>query len=156
MSAQLELAIESALVTTRPLLLVGATGNARRQTGEDIARRLGYRYYEFYCTERTTSQDLIYTLDQTRRLADAQLGRIAEWSTYIEPGVLWWALDAESARRRGAPPDQTPGLLAIDPNSSNNIMRNAEGPAVVAIHNLDRLEPEAIEPLFFRNGDFLK
>jgi hypothetical protein len=145
MSAQLKLAVDSALVTARPLLLVGATGKARRQVGEDIARRLRYRYYEFYCTERTTSQDLIYTIDQTRRLADAQMGRIAEWSTYIEPGVLWWALDAESARRRGAPPDQRSGLPAIDPGRS--IIPDPEA-AVVAIHNLDRLEPFVIEQLF--------
>ncbi len=146
MSAQLKLAIDSALVTARPLLLVGATSKDRREIGEDIARRLERRYYEFYCTERTTSQDFIYTFDQTRRLADAQAMRIITDSSYIEPGVLWWAFDAESARRRGTlADDQKPELLATDPSTAGQ--DSTEG-AVVAIHNLDRLEPFLIETLF--------
>ena len=69
-----------------------------------------------------------------------------ELSTYIEPGVLWWALDAESAGRRGAPSGQMPEQPAIEPNSDTNVTR---GPlAVVAIHNLDRLGPLEIEDLF--------
>src|SRR5262249_17740218 len=53
-SSQFKLAVDSAFVTARPLLLVGATGQARRGIGRDIALRGGYRYYEFYCTEQTT------------------------------------------------------------------------------------------------------
>jgi hypothetical protein len=147
MSAQLMLAADSALATGRPLLLVGATDKARRQVGDDIARRTNWRYYEIYCTERTTIQDFIYTFDQTRRLHDAQMmDRLLEESTYIEPGVLWWAFDAVSARSRGAPLDQVPERPATDPNSVTNAVRGRR--AVVAIHNLNRLGALEIEDLF--------
>ena len=38
------------------------------------------------------------------------------------------------------------------------VLKAANRPAnlLIVVDNLDRLEPEAIEPLFFRNGDFLK
>jgi hypothetical protein len=144
-STQLRLAVDSALVTVRPLLLVGATGKVRREIGRDIAYRLGWRYYEYNCTERTTSQDLVYAFDQTRRLADAQVRGVIESSNYVEPGVLWWAFDADSARRRGASPEQMPTLAANDPSS---VSQDPQGRAVVAIHGLDRLEQFVTEQLF--------
>jgi hypothetical protein len=157
-SAQLELAVDSALVTVRPLLLVGATGKVRREIGRNIAVQLGWRYYEHNCTERTTSQDLLYSFDQTRRLADAQFSAPRgefESSNYVEPGVLWWAFDVESARRRGASSEQMPAVAANEPNTSFNEKRGRE--AVVAIHGLDRLEPFVTEQLFvlFDNRSFV-
>lgn len=155
MSAQLKLAVDCALVTARPLLLVGATGKVRREIGRNIAYRLNWRYYEHNCTERTTSQDLLYAFDQTRRLADAQVGpgRL-EPSNYVEPGILWWAFDAETARRRGASPEQEPALEASDPSRFSH---DRQERAVVAIHGLDRLEPFVTEQLFvlFDNQSFV-
>src|SRR5262249_137342 len=52
---------------------------------------------------------------------------------------------AESARRRGAPTDKLPNLLAHDPGGGGQAPR---GQAVVAIYNLDRMEPLVIEQLF--------
>jgi hypothetical protein len=43
-------------------------------------------------------------------------------------------------------------------DDARRALREAGRPAnlLIVVDNLDRLEPEAIEPLFFRNGDFLK
>jgi KAP family P-loop domain len=43
-------------------------------------------------------------------------------------------------------------------DDARRILKAANKPAnmLIVVDNLDRLEPEAIEPLFFRNGDFLK
>ena len=43
-------------------------------------------------------------------------------------------------------------------DDARRVLKLANRPAnlLIVVDNLDRLEPEAIEPLFFRNGDFLK
>jgi hypothetical protein len=43
-------------------------------------------------------------------------------------------------------------------DDARRVLKDANRPAnlLIVVDNLDRLEPEAIEPLFFRNGDFLK
>ncbi len=43
-------------------------------------------------------------------------------------------------------------------DDARRVLKEAGRPSnlLVVVDNLDRLEPEAIEPLFFRNGDFLK
>src|SRR5438045_997194 len=43
-------------------------------------------------------------------------------------------------------------------DDARRVLKEAARPAnlLIVVDNLDRLEPEAIEPRFFRNGDFLK
>jgi MoxR-like ATPase len=65
-------------------------------------------------------QDLLWALDHTARLADAQLSqaeKVRDLMHYIGPGALWWALDWRSAtdqsrhcRHNFNPPDD------LDPN----------------------------------------
>ena len=72
-----------------------------------LARNLGWRYYEHVVSSRTTAQDLLWSFDSMRRLADASApGRASgpdglDNAGYTEPGVMWWALDRKSALRRG-------------------------------------------------------
>ena len=60
-------------------------------------------------TSRTQSQDLLWTFDSVRRLADAEVrqpGAVLNDHDYVEPGVIWWAFARDSAVRRGAPDGQ--------------------------------------------------
>lgn len=94
--------VNVALATERLLVVVGSDGSERDALAYSIARNLGWSVYSFEYSAATTPKDLLYSVDETRRLADAQAGQLKETSTYLEPGVLWWAFDPESARRRGA------------------------------------------------------
>src|SRR5271165_3113469 len=91
-------AIQSALSTQRPLLVVGPPGSGKSSMGLDVANTLGWRYYEFVISSRTEPGDLCYRFDATRRLFDAQMAEDSiDVSRYVEPGVLWWAFDRKSA-----------------------------------------------------------
>src|SRR5262245_47062783 len=68
----LKLSIHIALVTGRPLLLLGKPGTGKSSLAPWVARNLGWRYYEHVVTARTSAQDLLYSFDSVRRLADAQ------------------------------------------------------------------------------------
>ena len=58
---------------------------------------------EHVVTSRTEARDFLYRFDGIRRLNDAQTAeRLNPLQAYIEPGVLWWAFNRESAIERGA------------------------------------------------------
>src|SRR6476661_3688380 len=103
---RLKLAVDVALATGRPLLIEGEPGSGKSSLAAFAARNMDWRYYEHVVSSRTRASDLLWRFDTVRRLADAQAraGGGAELNdyNYIEPGVLWWAFDRESATRRGA------------------------------------------------------
>ena len=106
-----DLAVRVALATGRPLLLRGDPGSGKSSLAANVALERGWRYYEQVVTSRTQAQDLLWTFDSIRRLADAQMPRNRRDSRssdlndyqYVEPGVLWWSFAPRSAYRRGAP-----------------------------------------------------
>ncbi|KQP26500.1 MoxR family ATPase [Methylobacterium sp. Leaf100] len=142
---QVVLAVNVALATGRPLLVFGPPGSGKSSLAANIARSLGWRYYETTVTSRTQAQDLLWHYDAIRRLADAhrqgsaaspQGGSEADLHRYIEPGIFWWAFDPDSARRRGWADQQCPFPTALDP-------ANAGGAAaVVLIDEIDKADPD--------------
>src|SRR6185436_16951353 len=96
------------LVTRRPLLLGGDPGVGKSTFARWVAANAGWRFYKHVVTSHSRPSELLYRWDAVRRLADAQAGgsereRIHRSPRlYVEPGPLWWALDPESAKRRGA------------------------------------------------------
>ncbi len=135
--SDIQLAVNVALITGRPLLIEGPSGCGKSTLAFNAALSLGRKYYEFVVTNRSESQDLLWSIDNIRRLNDANVNRLQSDQAYVEPGVLWWALDAASAAQRG-----TYGVLpmeqcASDPN------RGAEGPgSVILIDEIDKADPD--------------
>jgi MoxR-like ATPase len=139
-------AVRVALATDRPLLLRGSAGSGKSSLAPFMARVLGRRFYAVTVTARTQARDLMWQFDALRRLSDAQIRRpdergpakVDRLEHYIEPGVLWWAFDPETARRRGASRGAGPAVTdARDPG---------EGPpgadTVVLIDEIDKADPD--------------
>jgi MoxR-like ATPase len=140
MSGKLELGVKVALATGRPLLLRGDPGSGKSSLAAYIARERGWRYYEQVVTARSHAQDLLWTFDSIRRLADAQLRRDLNDHEYVEPGVLWWAFARDSAFRRGAAMEAKV-RPATEPYAEINGSRSADH-AVVLIDEIDKADPD--------------
>src|SRR5262249_30183516 len=92
------LAVHVALATGRPLLIAGEPGTGKSSLARDVARRLNWRFYSKTISSRTQARDLLWSFDTIRRLSDAQVRKgVKHPSAYVEPGVLWWAFDRDSA-----------------------------------------------------------
>ena len=148
------MAVRVALVTGRPLLLYGWPGSGKSSVAAYLARNLGWSYYEYVVTARTEAQDLLWRFDLVRRLGDAQIrdGAQIRDVDYVEPGVLWWALNPESARRRGATRNEAPPRIpAIDHCHDLNKDRDPEC-AVVLLDELDKADPDVPSSLLVPLG----
>lgn len=145
MPSDVDLAVEVALATGRPLLLRGEPGSGKSSLAAYVAAHRQprpWRYYEHVVTSRTQARDLLWTFDSVRRLADAQTsghrGEATSDSEYVEPGVLWWAFSPESAKERGVEQARS---QAIEPNAAVNAGRSPDH-AVVLIDEIDKAEPD--------------
>ncbi|MGO9972570.1 MAG: AAA family ATPase [Solirubrobacteraceae bacterium] len=145
----LRLSVEIALATGRPLLVRGEPGSGKSSLAAFIARNRNWRYYEQTFTSETRVRDVLWRWDAVRRLADAQIKKSRPDAQYVEPGILWWAFNRDSARTRGA------GLgsgvsFAEEPNADLNAQRAPEH-AVVLIDEIDKADPDVpnglLEPL---------
>jgi MoxR-like ATPase len=144
------LAVNLALAVRRPLLVRGPSGCGKSTLARSVSGILGAAYYEHVVTSRTRARDLLWRVDLLRRFHDAQIptGDISSLEKYVEPGILWWAIDPESARRRGSS-SRRPGLPATDPSapiprSGKKASRARERPAraVVLIDEIDKADPD--------------
>jgi MoxR-like ATPase len=144
LTPQIQLAVDVALATGRPLLMRGEPGSGKSSLAAFVARERGWRYYEHVVTSRTQARDLLWTFDMVRRLADAQArghrGSLND-TDYVEPGVLWWAFAPASARRRGAALGSSQVSAAVEPGGGLNVGRS-EDHAVVLIDEIDKADPD--------------
>jgi MoxR-like ATPase len=141
---EIELAVQVALVTGRPLLLRGEPGSGKSSLAAFVAYHRRWRYYEHVVTSRTQARDLLWTFDSVRRLADAEVGArrtVLKDHDYVEPGVLWWVFARESAPNRGAPDGDTPSRPAVEPNAELNKDRSLAD-SVVLIDEIDKADPD--------------
>jgi MoxR-like ATPase len=147
------LAVKVAIITGRPLLLMGDPGAGKSSLAAYVARNLGWRYYEHVVTARTEAADVLWTFDAVRKLADASRpqtgGTALRDEDYVEPGVLWWALDPASARTRGA--SRKPRRAVTEPNKELNKNRS-EQHAVVLLDEIDKADPDVPNALLVPLG----
>ncbi|WP_084960872.1 AAA family ATPase [Thermoactinospora rubra] len=138
---RVELAVRVALATGRPLLLRGEPGSGKSSLAAYVARQRGWRYYELVVTSKTQPRDLLWSFDTVRRLADAQAETLLGDADYVEPGMLWWAYDPDSARRRGMPEGLTPTRPPVEPMAEVNRDRHAKR-SVLLIDEIDKADPD--------------
>jgi len=149
---EIVLAVNVALAVGRPLLVRGPSGCGKSTLARSVSSVLGAAYYEHIVTSRTRARDLLWRVDLLRRFHDAQIpsGDIAALEKYVDPGILWWAIDPDSARRRGSS-SLRPELQVSDPRAgwhdrsgTNRPTSSAGDPraAVVLIDEIDKADPD--------------
>ena len=159
---RIELAVNVALVTGRPLLVRGLPGTGKSTLAADVATKLGWRYYEAVVSSRTQARDLLWTFDPVRRLSDAQVAgasirdgaasALPHDAAYITPGVLWWAFDPGLARCRGLSEEE----LAAEkiPKVPDPAEPRRSRRAVVLIDEIDKADPDVPNDLLVPLGAF--
>ena len=146
-------AVRTAIEAERPLLLRGEPGIGKSQLARAVARALGLPFLCKVVDERSERDDLLYTYDAIARLAEAQIAALSakkdpNWrealdeKNFVEPGVLWWATNWDSATAQA-------GLLQkagrpVDVPAARGWPGNADdkpcGP-VVLIDEIDKADP---------------
>ncbi|HVG24518.1 MAG TPA: AAA family ATPase [Thermoanaerobaculia bacterium] len=136
---ELELAVNIALATERPLLVRGPSGTGKSSLAASLAVAKGWRYYEEVVSSTTEARHFLWRFDTLRRLSDAQAEKteVKDPVHYVEPGVLWWSFDPESAARRGVAPGMVTPLA--DPN---RFPQQQDARAVVLIDEIDKADPD--------------
>ncbi len=140
-------AVQVAQTTGRPLLLRGPAGSGKSSLAPFVANTLGHAFYPFTVNARTQARDMMWEFDALGRLNDANVSqsdaaakkRVVERHNYLNPGMLWWAFDPDSAGKRGL--KSAKGLTvgrAVDPSSGDG----AAAGAVVLIDEIDKADPD--------------
>jgi MoxR-like ATPase len=137
------LAVKVALVTGRPLLVEGPSGSGKSALARAVSESLGWTYYEKVVTSQTRLDHLTGWVDLIQRLHRAEVAgrdggavdeRLPGLEAFVQPGVLWWALDPESAKSAGPGGHTDPGIEARRPAG--------DGGVVVLIDEIDKAEPD--------------
>jgi MoxR-like ATPase len=154
-SPDVTLAVRVARATRRPLLLRGDPGCGKSTLARDVALCLGFRYYEETISSRTQARDVLYRFDAVRRLGDAQLDKKAarHLHRYLEPGKLWWAFDAPSAKRRGASPAVAKAAGLKPPSDPCWGVTDPRAGAVVLLDEIDKADPDIPNDLLLPLGE---
>jgi MoxR-like ATPase len=137
-TGRIELAVNLALATGRPLLVRGVPGTGKSSLAASVAGKLGWRYYEHVVSSRTQARDLLWTFDTVQRLSDAQAHDVGPDADYLTPGVLWWAFDTGSAAAHSTKTDPA------HPTTSDR--------AVVLIDEIDKADPDVPNDLLVPLG----
>ena len=174
-TGDIELTINVALATGRPILLRGPSGSGKTALAKNVALRMERRYYEFVVTSRMQHTDVQWHFDTLRRFRDANDKSLKPDAAYLEPRAIWWAFDRESAKWRGAKlaqraevpaatdPSELPGNEAVvlldeidkaDPDVPNNLL-DTFGSLQFSLPVLDDLRINALSPplMFITSND---
>lgn len=142
----IRLALDVAIATGRPLLVGGPTGCGKSSLARDAANTRGWRYYEKTVTSMTQARDLLWDVDHLRRLNDANAKKLkSDYTSYIRPGILWWAMNRTTADAQAA----IFGPSCKDPNLGQEHPR-----AVVLLDEIDKADPDVPNNLLVPLGSF--
>ncbi|MBL8350156.1 MAG: MoxR family ATPase [Burkholderiaceae bacterium] len=134
-----QLAVNVALATRRPLLVAGEPGSGKTLLARAVASALGWPYYRHTVTSRSQATDLLWSFDALRRLNHATTPgeTLQPMPHYVEPGAVWWGFDPETAAQRGLEPIDPASARARDPAAA------AGGDsAVVLVDEIDKADPD--------------
>jgi MoxR-like ATPase len=157
------IAVDVALATQRPLLVSGNPGCGKSRLADAVAAAQGWGLLARTVTSRTRLETLTADVDQLRRLNDAQAhdgkGALKPDGCYLNPGILWWAFDAQGAARRGLAPNiATEHKVCVDyPGTRRDAPRGQKPGTVLLLDEIDKAEPDLpndlLEPLDRRRFD---
>jgi MoxR-like ATPase len=139
------LAVNLARAARRPLFIAGRPGTGKTTLAANVARVLGWKYYQRTVTSRTRAKDLQWSFDSLRRLSDAQeKGRkLPPRAAYVQPQEFWWAFSPESARRRGASKAERKFVKDADDPARFMPPRSKDAtPAVLLLDEIDKADPD--------------
>lgn len=139
------LAVNLARAARRPLFIAGRPGTGKTTLAANVARVLGWKYYQRTVTSRTRAKDLQWSFDSLRRLSDAQeKGRkLPPRAAYVQPQEFWWAFSPESARYRGASRTERKSIKeANDPARFTPPESKRATPAVLLLDEIDKADPD--------------
>lgn len=93
----LMLAVNSAMVLGRPLLIKGEPGTGKTMLAEEVSSALGMPLFQWHIKSTTKAQQGLYEYDAVSRLRDSQLGdpRVHDIANYIVKGKLWEAFESD-------------------------------------------------------------
>jgi MoxR-like ATPase len=93
----LMLAVNSAMVLGRPLLVKGEPGTGKTMLAEEVAASLDMPLFQWHIKSTTKAQQGLYEYDAVSRLRDSQLGddRVHDIANYIVKGKLWEAFESD-------------------------------------------------------------
>ncbi|MEI6702213.1 MAG: MoxR family ATPase [Deltaproteobacteria bacterium] len=96
-TTDLMLAVNSAIVLERPLLIKGEPGTGKTMLAEEVAQALGKPLFQWHIKSSTKAQQGLYEYDAVSRLRDSQLGdpKVHAISNYIVKGKLWEAFESD-------------------------------------------------------------
>lgn len=146
---EIVLAVNVALATGRPLLIRGPSGSGKSSLARNVALCLNWQYYEEVITSRTQARDLQWRFDTLRRLNDATINQLKDPAFYVEPGVLWWAFDPASARRRGQSEMIAHERALTEPGDGTG---NSRAGVVVLLDEIDKADPDVPNNLLVALG----
>ena len=136
--------INLALATGRPLLVRGPSGCGKSSLARAVAARAGWNYDERTIDSRTQAQDLLYQIDQLKRLQDAQADRLGpDERVYVCPAAFFWAFDARECREL---------LLATGRQTLIPETIKIEMPWVLLIDEIDKADPDVPNNLLVALG----
>ncbi len=93
----LSLAVNSAIILQKPLLIKGEPGTGKTMLAEEVAASLGKRLIQWHIKSTTKAQQGLYEYDAVSRLRDSQLGDadVKNIKNYIDKGKLWEAFESD-------------------------------------------------------------
>ncbi|MFH4354010.1 MAG: MoxR family ATPase [Neisseriaceae bacterium] len=96
-TAELQMAVNAAVLLQRPLLIKGEPGTGKTLLAEEIAKAFNTTLLQWHIKSTTKAQQGLYEYDAVSRLRDSQLGigEVSNIKNYIVKGKIWQAFEAE-------------------------------------------------------------